>query len=95
MVPDEETRALALSPMMYHVPRKGQGMNLVEAMESKGITVAELSEMSGVSVSTIRRMRSDANQGNLYSWKMVATALCTPVSELIGEFGDGWYRFGR
>lgn len=54
-------------------------------MGSRGLNVSELARLSGVSRSTIQRMLHGDEVGTLYSWRSVARALGTTVSNLIGE----------
>lgn len=70
--------------MASHSPHTS-GENLVDAMDSRGITISELSHETGLSRTTIRKMRRGDLEGNVYSWALVAGALGISVSKLVGR----------
>jgi transcriptional regulator with XRE-family HTH domain len=61
------------------------GGNLRRIMRREGVGVRELSRRTNLSLSTVRRLRSVANSGNVATWFAIADALGVDIIEFFDE----------
>lgn len=69
------------------------GANIRRLRMRRGMSCAALAERTGLSADTIRKTEQGKVSSYLITYQLIAAALCTTVSALIGEETDQKRRF--